>query len=75
MGDEYFSKEEFSLRPVSLSRMDVGKYANGQWVQRGEKAGFFDFTRELLSLRKQHGVGRISICVIMNMFARIKKEI
>ena len=61
MGDEYFSKEEFGLRPVSLSRTDVGRYEKGQWVQRGEKAGFFDFTRELLSLRKQYSVGRLSI--------------
>lgn len=57
MGDEYFSDEDFAIRPSPLARSVVGSYANGKWIQRGEKAGLFDCTRELLALRQTNRVG------------------
>ena len=56
MGDEYFSSLPFGESPETLDREQAGSFRNGQWESRGEKNGFFEFTRTMLALRKEFTV-------------------
>ena len=57
MGDEYFSSLPFGESPETLDREQAGSFHDGQWESRGAKNGFFEFTRTMLSLRKEFMVG------------------
>ena len=47
----------FMENPDTLDREQAGSFRNGQWESRGEKNGFFEFTRTMLSLRRELTVG------------------
>ena len=61
MGDEYFSSLPFGENPDTLDREQVGSFKNGQWESRGQKNGFFEFTRTMLSLRKDYMVSEFGV--------------